>query len=348
MYLTVSFCVAMISCFLTIRWLRLSGLAKAVIDIPNHRSLHTHPTPKVGGIGIATGILSSLLITCFYSQIDLKVLLPTFVAFGAFVGISVLDDARQLTVKVRLSFHLLVVLIWILWSFSVSPSSVLRQLPPLNLVASTLLITLGIVWATNLFNFMDGSDGLAGSMALLGFAAYSIAASLAGDYALVSICICVCGSTIGFLYFNWPVAKVFLGDSGSIPLGFLAASIGTYGVFQGSWPADFPLMLFAMFWIDATCTLVTRSIRGRKLSEAHRDHWYQKAIKGGSSHQKVLVIHLICNFIICGLALYSLKFGLNETISDRALIILIVIAIALGFGFWAEIKYKNFRSIQFK
>jgi UDP-GlcNAc:undecaprenyl-phosphate/decaprenyl-phosphate GlcNAc-1-phosphate transferase len=338
----------MLSCFLTISWLRRSSVAKAVIDLPNHRSLHTRPTPKVGGIGIAAGIILSITVSSIFSPIGSSMLSPTLFAFAALVGISTLDDATQLTVKVRLSLHLLIVLTWIIWCFALSQLHASRQLTPVSIAAITLIVTLGIVWATNLFNFMDGSDGLAGCMALLGFTSYGIAASMAGDITLFAICICACGAILSFLYFNWPAAQVFLGDSGSIPLGFLAAAIGTIGVFRGHWPADFPLMLFAMFWIDATYTLVIRLIRGRKLGEPHRDHWYQKAIQSGNTHQKVLLIHVICNTVICALALCSLKHAVTEVLALRTFIIGLVIAIAFGFGFWAESQYKNFRSIRIK
>jgi UDP-GlcNAc:undecaprenyl-phosphate/decaprenyl-phosphate GlcNAc-1-phosphate transferase len=348
MYLIFSFCIAMLSCFLTISWLRRSNLAKAVIDLPNHRSLHTRPTPKVGGVGIAAGVIFSITVSSIFSAFDSHILVSTLIAFAALVGISILDDATQLTVKVRLSLHLLIVLIWIIWCFSVAQLSTSRQLAPLSIAAITLLVTLGIVWATNLFNFMDGSDGLAGCMALLGFTAYGIAASMVGDFTLFAICICACGAILSFLYFNWPAAKVFMGDSGSIPLGFLAAAIGTIGVFRGYWPADFPLMLFAMFWVDATFTLVVRYAKGRKLGEPHRDHWYQKAIQSGNTHQKVLLIHVICNIVVCGLALFSLKHAVTEVLALRTFIIGLVLSIALGFGVWAEGQYKSFRSIQIK
>jgi UDP-GlcNAc:undecaprenyl-phosphate/decaprenyl-phosphate GlcNAc-1-phosphate transferase len=239
MYLIFSFLVAMISCFLMINWLRRSNLAKTVIDIPNHRSLHVHPTPKVGGIGIAVGIICSVTIAHIFFEIRSEILVPTMLAFAGLVGISILDDAIQLPVKVRLSLHLLIVLNWVIWCIALNPLSFLSQLGPMQIVSLTLLLTLGIVWATNLFNFMDGSDGLAGCMALFGFVTYSIAASVAGDNKLSLICICACGAILSFLYFNWPAAKVFMGDSGSIPLGFLAAAIGTIGVFRGYWPADF-------------------------------------------------------------------------------------------------------------
>jgi UDP-GlcNAc:undecaprenyl-phosphate/decaprenyl-phosphate GlcNAc-1-phosphate transferase len=346
MYLILSFLIATLSCFLTILWLQHSKLAKTVIDRPNHRSLHTDPTPKVGGIGIATGFIASVVVVSLFVKLSLNILLPTLLAYTVLACVSAVDDAVKLSIRVRLTLHFLVALIWLTWCFALPQPSIPKWPLLLHIVSISVVIAFGMVWATNLFNFMDGADGLAGSMALLGFASYGIASSVVGDKTLLFLCVCTCGALVSFLYFNWPAAKVFLGDSGSIPLGFLAAAIGTVGVFLEHWPVDFPLMLFAMFWVDATFTLAQRFIKGRRLGEAHRDHWYQKAIQGGNSHRKVLIIHLMCNIVICGLALYSLKPDVTATLAPRTFIIGMVMAITLGFGVWAQKEYKNFRSIQ--
>jgi UDP-GlcNAc:undecaprenyl-phosphate/decaprenyl-phosphate GlcNAc-1-phosphate transferase len=341
MYLITAFFVGMLVCFLTTKAVNHSRFASLVIDIPNYRSLHLRPTPRTGGIGISAGLIFSVVVTeCLFHN-GIATLIPTLLAFAALVGISIVDDAKQLTAKIRLSFHLVVILAWFAGSDLLLVNSSLKGLTGPSMALLSVVVVLGIAWATNLFNFMDGSDGLAGCMALVAFATYAAAVPETGDRSLTLMCVAACGALLSFLYFNWPKASIFLGDSGSISLGFLGAAIGTIGVFKGYWAADFPLMIYAMFWVDATFTLVSRYFKGKKLGVSHRDHWYQRAIQGGNSHLKILTIHLLCNIVICALAVYSLKSKTYETHIPNTLIIVLILLIAFGFGIWAEIQHKN-------
>jgi UDP-N-acetylmuramyl pentapeptide phosphotransferase/UDP-N-acetylglucosamine-1-phosphate transferase len=150
-----------------------------------------------------------------------------------------------------------------------------------------VLVTIGIVWVTNLYNFMDGSDGLAGGMAFYGFGAYAVGAWLAGAPEIAAACLCVSAGSAGFLVFNFAPAKTFMGDVGSIPLGFLAASIGVLGWIRALWPAWFPLLVFSPFLVDATVTVLARLSRKEKIWQAHRSHYYQRVVLMGWSHAKV-------------------------------------------------------------
>ena len=153
-----------------------------------------------------------------------------------------------------------------------------------------LTAILVIVWMTNLFNFMDGSDGLAGGMALFGFLFLALRAAWVGDAAFASLNAVVAAGALGFLGFNFHPARVFMGDAGSIPLGFLAGLVGFAGWVSGVWPIWFPLLVFSPFIVDATVTLSRRLVRGEKVWQAHREHYYQRLILLGRGHRKTALL----------------------------------------------------------
>jgi UDP-N-acetylmuramyl pentapeptide phosphotransferase/UDP-N-acetylglucosamine-1-phosphate transferase len=155
-------------------------------------------------------------------------------------------------------------------------------------VAAALAATFAIAWMINLYNFMDGSDGLAGSMALCGFGAYGIAALCAGDAAFAALNFSVAAAAAGFLLFNFPPARVFMGDAGAIPLGFLAAACGIAGWQRDAWPLWFGGIVFSPFIVDATLTLAKRLVRGDKVWQAHREHYYQRLVQSGWGHRRTL------------------------------------------------------------
>ena len=238
------------------------------MDHPNARSLHATPTPRIGGIGVVVAIFISFVL------IQSHVLLPFILGVSVLAAISLLDDYKNLPALWRLLAHVLVAVVYVL-SFS-------------GLQGSGLLVAiLAIVWMTNLYNFMDGADGLAGGMAVIGFGALAIAAWGAGDQEVAIFCAAIASAALAFLFFNFPPAKIFMGDTGSIPLGFLAASIGVYGTSQNYWPALFPLMIFSPFILDASVTLVKRALRSEKIWRAHREHYYQRLVRMGWSHRKM-------------------------------------------------------------
>src|SRR6185503_1293522 len=152
---------------------------------------------------------------------------------------------------------------------------------------AAILITLAIAWMTNLYNFMDGADGLAGGMALFCFAAYALAASAAGFEALALGAAGVASAAFGFLAFNFPPARVFMGDAGSIPVGFLAGALGLHGAIVGAWPSWFPLLVFSPFVVDATATIAHRLARGDRVWIAHRQHYYQRLVLSGWSTRRL-------------------------------------------------------------
>jgi UDP-N-acetylmuramyl pentapeptide phosphotransferase/UDP-N-acetylglucosamine-1-phosphate transferase len=257
----VSFVVAWIAVHVL-----LSRFGRFALDHPNERSLHAQPVPRTGGIAILLGAASALAFGA--AELWLPLLLALLLA-----GVSFVDDLRSLPVSARLSAHILAaaVLVWHITT-------------PIALVEATALV-IAIAWLTNLYNFMDGSDGLAGGMTTIGFGVYAAAAFLADEPVLGTLCLCVAAASAAFLLFNFYPARIFLGDVGSIPLGFLAGALGLVGWRYEAWPLWFPLAVFAPFIADSTLTLARRIARGERVWQAHRDHYYQRMVRGALGHR---------------------------------------------------------------
>ena len=248
--------------------LRRSPLAARLADHPNARSLHVVPTPRLGGLGIVVGVLPFALYSV---NGPIALILTCALALSV---VSLADDLRFLPPALRLAAHALAaVATWVALDVPGLP-------PGAGWIVGAIAV-FSMVWVTNLFNFMDGADGLAGGMSAIGFLAYAIAALQAGQAPLALTCAALAGASLGFLAWNFPPARVFLGDAGSIPLGFLAAALGAWGVARGAWPVAFPLIVFSPFIVDATVTLVKRLIRREKVWLAHRDHHYQRLVLAG-------------------------------------------------------------------
>jgi len=258
---------AFLTCWLLLAWLLRRG--SLPMDHPNARSLHETPTPRIGGLGIMAGIgVASVGLAD-------ATLLPVVLAAFALAAVSVLDDVRGLPVRVRFLAHFV---------------AAVGCLLALGLTGWTLLAgTLAVVWMTNLYNFMDGADGLAGGMAAIGFGALALAAWLGGAPGLAAFCAAIAAAALAFLRFNFPPARVFMGDAGSIPLGFLAAALGILGAQQNVWPWLFPVLVFSPFIVDASVTLARRGLRGEKIWQAHRSHYYQRAVLLGASHRQLAI-----------------------------------------------------------
>ena len=257
---------AIVAWLLVIVLLR-SPLARRLVDRPNERSLHAEPTPRVGGIAV---VLAAIPIAAWMAGEPLALVLAWAVALAA---VSLADDYRSLPVVIRLAAHLL------------AAGAAAVELGAAATI--TVLVAFAIAWMTNLFNFMDGADGLAGGMAVVGFGAYALAAHAADASALALVSIAIASASAGFLAHNFPPARVFLGDVGSIPLGFLAGALGFAGYAQHAWPAWFPVMVFSPFIVDASITLLRRIVRGERIWRAHREHYYQRLVLSGWSTRKL-------------------------------------------------------------
>ena len=244
-------------------------LLRFALDEPNERSLHQTPVPRTGGVAIMSGILTGW---SFLGAPDW----PIWLALTILIAVSFLDDLYNLPVLARFGTHFIASGIF----------AYVVLLPSIGLIGASILV-LSIVWMINLYNFMDGSDGLAGGMAFFGFGFYSIASWLANDKSFAMLNMTIAMSAGAFLIFNFHPAKIFMGDAGSIPLGFLAASLGFLGWKNGNWPFWFPLAIFSPFIVDATATLLKRLSKGEKVWQAHKEHYYQRLIRMGLGHRNL-------------------------------------------------------------
>ena len=284
--LIISFSVS----FLVLIGLLKTNLSNIALDAPNHRSLHTTLTPRTGGLAIMFGVLISfVLLGGLWAWIG--------IATG-FMLVSLMDDVYGLQVRWRLAIQLLLCSGFILFFMPEQPWWV----PALTVLA--------LIWMTNLYNFMDGSDGLAGGMAVFGFGAFAIVAYSAQNMQLALMCGSIMASSLAFLLFNFYPARVFMGDVGSIPLGFLAGAIGLHGWQKGLWPMWFPVLVFSPFIVDATATLLKRLLRRQKVWQAHREHYYQQLVQLGWGHKKTAIAEytLMISIVICALVMLKLSY----------------------------------------
>ncbi len=271
----------------------------AVLDHPNTRSSHVAPVPRGGGLAVVGIVVCAwAFVAPVGLQLEIWVVLLAAVFLAA---VSWVDDLRSLPPLTRLLAQGAGVLPVLLW---LSDSGLVFQglLPrPLDLAVSAL----AWLWFVNLFNFMDGIDGISaveaasigGGVALI--VALAPASGLTPDLGLT-----LAAAVLGFLVWNWPPAKIFLGDVGSVPLGFLLGWLLLKLAAGGDWAAALILPLY--YLADATITLARRAIRGERVWRAHRQHYYQRAVQGGRSHARVSAGIGAANLMLVALAVLSL------------------------------------------
>ena len=277
------------------------------LDHPNERSLHSSPVPRTGGLSIVPALALGLIMA------GADALLVAMVI--ALMLLSLLDDWKPLPAGWRLFGHL-----------AVSAAFARLYFPSAGWIELAAL-TVSIGWMINLYNFMDGADGLAGGMTVIGFCIYAAAAASGGQgtHALESLCVAAAGAA--FLLFNFPPARIFLGDAGSIPLGFLAAALGALGWHGGAWPLWFPLVVFAPFIADASVTLLRRAVHGERVWRAHRSHYYQRLVLMGWSHRRLALAEYALMLLSGGTALVALRqLPAVQTVIVAALMVVYLLA----------------------
>ena len=270
------------------RWLPL--------DYPSDRSLHHRPVSRVGGIAIWAGFLPAALFAPGPVAGNLAWLAP----WAFVIAVSFADDWFGVRPSIRLAVQTLAAVAFAL--------ALPWQHPAEGISPQHVLVVIGmafaIVWSANLFNFMDGNDGLAAVMAICGFGAFGAAAARAGTNA--DVFFALAAASLVFLCVNLPPARTFMGDGGSVGLGFLASAFGFYGIRAEIWPSWFPLLVFMPFAADATVTVLRRLARGDHLFEAHRTHYYQRLHQMGSGHRGTLLFYAVLIVGTSASALFTL------------------------------------------
>ena len=284
-----AFVVATLLAFILTR----DRVARLALDQPNARSLHAVPVPRTGGIAVLTASLAA------WFAFNAAPGRPILGALALLAVVSLLDDVRDLPPALRFLAHLGAAAIGV--HFVAGPGVPL---------AGQGLLAVAVAWLINLYNFMDGSDGLAGGMAVIGFLVYALAAIAAGDFVFATTNLIIAASAAGFLVFNFHPAKIFLGDVGSVPLGFLAGAIGLHGWIAGTWPLWFPIVAFSVFIVDSSVTLARRLWNRERVWQAHRDHYYQRLVRMGWGHRRTACVEYALMATTGALALLAL--GLPE------------------------------------
>ncbi len=244
----------------------------------NARTLHSTPVPRVGGLALWVGWAPLAWITPAPDAMSIAV---WGIPWLLLVIVSLLDDSRGVAVAPRLAMHALAAG-WF--------ACALVGLP-VSLASGALVVAIAFTaaWSGNLFNFMDGSDGLAATMALVGFVAFGALLLHKGLPAYSPLALAA--ATVPFLVVNRPPARMFLGDVGAVPLGFLAAAMGAGGVVDGGWDWWFPVLVFLPFIADASVTLVRRILAGERFWQPHKSHYYQRLHRMGAGHAGTLAVY---------------------------------------------------------
>lgn len=287
-----------VSCLLT-AWIRAHALAYACLALPNERSSHTKPTPVGGGLSFV-GLFFGAILICVVLFPQQRTLWLALLGGIPVALVGWFDDRRHISAGLRLCVHAAAALWAIGWLGPLEALELGHIRLSLGLLGP-LLTFVGIVWSINLYNFMDGIDGLAGGQAFVIAAAAGCFIS-ARAWPVALVCWVLAAAVGGFLYWNWPEAKIFMGDVGSGSLGFFFAVLALSSERSETLPLFVWLLLLSPFLADATFTLIRRRLQGKKWYMGHRTHAYQQAVQRGYSHAQVTFSVLLIDLGLVALA----------------------------------------------
>ncbi|MBD8706954.1 MULTISPECIES: MraY family glycosyltransferase [unclassified Pseudomonas] len=291
--------------------LRRYALHKSLLDIPNGRSSHTLPTPRGGGVAIVISYLVALVWMLWAGLMGRDLFLAMFGAGALIAALGFLDDHGHIAARWRLLGHFFAAAWALFWLGGLPAISVFGMTLDPGLIVN-VLTAFYLVWLLNLYNFMDGIDGIASVEAICVCVGAAIIYALSGVATLVWLPILLACAVAGFLFWNFPPAKIFMGDAGS---GFLGIMLGCLSL-QGAWISSqflwVWLILLGVFIVDATVTLIRRLVRGDKVYEAHRSHAYQFASRRFGKHLPVTSAVGVINLCwLLPVAVCVARFGLD-------------------------------------
>ncbi len=293
--------IVLVSAALT--WvLRGYALRRGILDLPNQRSSHSVATPRGGGLAIVVTYLGALTGYYLSGRIGAGMLLASLAAGGLVAAIGYLDDHGHVPARWRILVHFIAAAMALFWIGAFPPVPFGDY--PLDLGwLGYPIAAIFLVWMLNLYNFMDGIDGIAGVEAVcVAGSAVAVYVLHAGsnapwDEGLLFPLLALSAACIGFLLWNWPPAKIFMGDVGSSFIGFVLGLFALIGSAFGQLSIWTWLILLALFLVDATMTLIRRFIRGDRWFEAHRSHAYQHAALRWKSHRRVTVSVMLIDVV---------------------------------------------------
>jgi len=276
--------------------LRQYSLRHSLLDIPNDRSSHTTPTPRGGGLAIVLPVLICAALLYFLQLLPFSIAVA-FIGGGIVVSITGwLDDHYDIP-EIWKAICYVTAAIWaVYWLDGMDALRTGETVISLNFAGGVLAI-LGCAWLINLYNFMDGTDALAALQAICTGSFSGFLLMTLGRQDLAIICFVITTASVGFLYWNWPPARIFMGDVGSCFIGFSFGVLAISGENSGDVPALVWFILLSVFICDATLTLILRILKKEKWYSAHRSHAYQRVVQMGTSHEKLALCVLIINVI---------------------------------------------------
>lgn len=308
--------------------IRKLALRKGVLDVPNERSSHSIPTPRGGGLSIVLNVLIAVLIMAL--TVDMHIPWLWILLFGGIlvVGVGLLDDLFSLSPWIRLMIHVLAASLIIFWIGS--NLEIVLQLVSLKGPVAYGFVILFTVWNINAYNFMDGMDGSASSQAVAVSMIAGLLAYINGNLPLSIVYFLIAFSCLGFLKENWQPAKIFLGDLGSGFLGMTFAVLALWGKQTRAVPFPAFFILMAVFYVDATYTVLRRLLAGENITRAHHDFAFQHALERGYSHAQVTTAIILINLCwLAPLAWWSVKLRSNWSSAVMVLAYLPLILLAM-------------------
>lgn len=291
-------------------------LKQILIDIPNERSSHTQPTPRGGGLGfILAFAVSAYLSQTLFNDPQIPFAYPLWLPLTFLVGVGCMDDWKNLSSTLRYAVQLLVACM-IVWQGNAFPQPWLESLGTVGFLVAIATTIIGLTALVNFYNFMDGMDGLVGGVSAVQLGFMAVWSQEPVLWLLVS-------ALVGFLYWNWSPAKIFMGDVGSTFLGAVMAItlLNQTGTVEESWAA---LAITLPITGDAIYTLCCRTLRGENIFKAHRSHVYQRLNQAGWSHGKVAALYVGLT-VVLALLIYGYG-GLGAWISLLGVAVSILIA----------------------
>lgn len=280
---------------------RRHALSSGLLDNPNARSSHARPTPRGGGLAIVATTLTGTCVIAALGGLETSAAAGICLGGVAVALVGYLDDRTGLSARSRMAVHILAT-VFALWMLDRSHDLGV-MFPLLHASIAAVVIGLAVVWSINLHNFMDGIDGLAASQATFVTAASALFAALASHHAIAALLLLSAGACLGFLFWNRPPAKIFMGDVGSGFLGFWLAALAVLLDLENTMSIWTSIVLSSVFVSDATTTLLRRVLRRQRWYEAHRSHAYQHLARRWRSHGKVTMLLWALNcFVVLPLA----------------------------------------------
>ena len=275
-----------------------------LLDIPNERSSHSSPTPRGGGLAIAVTALGGIIIAAILGWIDWDLAIALAGGGGMIATVGWVDDHRDLPALTRFAVQFLSAG-WAMFWVGGLPSLSLGIFSVNMGLIGTVLGIIGIVWAINLYNFVDGIDGLAAGEAISTGVIGGLILLAMGQIGLAMVSFLIAAASAGFLPLNWAPAKLFMGDVGSGMLGYLFAVLAVASENAGAVPLLIWVLLLGAFVFDATVTLCRRIAHGERWYHAHHSHAYQRMVQAGRSHAQVSTTILIINLALAVLAIVA-------------------------------------------